>query len=133
MEQEKKYKLIFLTTIYHKSQSHNPKTFKISRIIMAAKQAAEKLISSHKVAVFSKTYCPYCSKTKSTLQGLNVPNVGILELDTESNGSDIQAYLKDKTGQNSVPNVFINGKHIGGNSDLQELHSKGELQKLIAA
>jgi glutaredoxin 3 len=100
---------------------------------MAAKQAAEKLISSHKVAVFSKTYCPYCSKTKSTLQGLNVPNVGILELDNESNGSDIQAYLKDKTGQNSVPNVFINGKHIGGNSDLQELHSKGELQKLIAA
>lgn len=31
---------------------------KISRVIMAAKQAAEKLISSHKVAVFSKTWCP---------------------------------------------------------------------------
>ena len=74
-----------------------------------------------------------CSKTKATLQGLNVPNVGILELDKEAEGSDIQAYLKDKTGQSSVPNVFINGKHIGGNSDLQELNSKGELQKLIAA
>lgn len=74
-----------------------------------------------------------CQKTKSTLQGLNVPNVGILELDNDSNGSDIQAYLKEKTGQNTVPNVFINGKHIGGNSDLQDLNSKGELQKLIAA
>ncbi len=31
---------------------------------MAAKQVAEKLISEHLVAVFSKTYCPYCKRAK---------------------------------------------------------------------
>jgi glutaredoxin 3 len=32
---------------------------------MAAKQAAEKLISEHFVAMFSKTWCPYCQRAKS--------------------------------------------------------------------
>jgi glutaredoxin 3 len=64
---------------------------------------------------------------------LNAKNVGIVELDNEADGSAIQEYLQEKTGQRTVPNVFINGKHIGGNSDVQDLLSKGELQKLIEA
>lgn len=60
---------------------------------MAAKQAAEKLISEHLVAVFSKSYCPYCSQAKSVIEklGLDKSKVGILELDQMgSEGSDIQ-------------------------------------------
>lgn len=60
---------------------------------MAAKQAAEKLISEHLVAIFSKSYCPYCSQAKSVIEklGLDKSKVGILELDTMgSEGSDIQ-------------------------------------------
>ena len=44
-------------------------------------------------------------------------------------GSDIQAALKEITGQSSVPNIFIGQKHIGGNSDLQE--KKGDLPELL--
>lgn len=74
-----------------------------------------------------------CSKTKATLKSLDVPGVGIVELDEVEDGSDIQAYLADKTGQRTVPNVFIGGKHIGGNDDFQKLYSSGELKQLIAA
>jgi glutaredoxin 3 len=44
-------------------------------------------------------------------------------------GSAIQSTLGDITGQTTVPNIFINQKHIGGNSDLQA--KKGELKNLL--
>ena len=45
-------------------------------------------------------------------------------------GSAIQDALRDMTGQKTVPNIFINKTHIGGNSDLQE--KKGEqLERLL--
>ena len=44
-------------------------------------------------------------------------------------GSAIQDALEEMTGQRSVPNVFINHKHIGGNSDLQA--KKGELGAML--
>ena len=64
---------------------------------------------------------------------MNAPDVGIIELDEESDGADIQNYLFEKTGQRTVPNIFIGGKHIGGSSDLSSLEGSGELQKLIKA
>lgn len=50
-----------------------------------------------------------------------------------SDGSDIQDALYEITGQRTVPNVFIAGEHIGGNSDLQALHSKDLLEPKIKA
>lgn len=41
--------------------------------------------------------------------------------------------LKDITGQTTVPNVFINGKHIGGCSDVIAMHSHGDLAKTIVS
>lgn len=55
----------------------------------------------------------------------------VLELDTISHGSSIQNALQEMTGQRTVPNIFINQKHIGGNSDLQDLHRAGKLQSLL--
>lgn len=45
-------------------------------------------------------------------------------------GSDIQDALQQLTKQRTVPNIFINRKHIGGNSDLQKL-STGQLKGLL--
>lgn len=78
--------------------------------------------------MFSKSYCPYCSATKSLLRSYDA-NVYTIELDQESNGSAIQDALHELTGQKTVPNIFINRKHIGGNSDLQA--KKGELPTLL--
>ena len=43
------------------------------------------------------------------------------------NGPAIQNKLKEMTGQRTVPNVFIKGKHIGGADDTIKLHSEGNL------
>jgi len=47
-------------------------------------------------------------------------------------GHLIQMELLTQTGQRTVPNVFIGGKHIGGNSDLQELHQQGRLTSMLS-
>merc|ERR1712045_531229 len=83
-------------------------------------------IAGNKVVVYSKTYCPYCTKTKDLLKSLGV-DFKLIELDTVDNGSTIQAYLAEKTGQRTVPNIFIGGAHQGGNSDLQAAHQSGAL------
>ena len=47
------------------------------------------------------------------------------------NGADIQNTLKSMTGQSTVPNVWIAGKHIGGNSDIQALGA-AKVKEMIA-
>ena len=47
------------------------------------------------------------------------------------NGTTIHEKLKEMTGQRTVPNVFIRGKHIGGADDTIKLHDEGKLMDLI--
>jgi glutaredoxin 3 len=85
-------------------------------------------IASEKVVVFSKSFCPFCKSTKSLFED-NKVDAKIIELNEMDNGNDIQDALQELSGQRTVPNVFINGEHIGGNSDVQAAWSAGELQK----
>lgn len=89
------------------------------------------LIATKEVFVASKTYCPYCTAAKRLLEKV-APQAYILELDTMEDGDEIQQALAQITGQRTVPNVFIKGKHIGGNSDLQAL-GESKIKKLISA
>lgn len=96
------------------------------------------LLTSTALAVFSKSYCPYCKATKSLLTemgakyyALELDQVGTSttkpypkytladHLKTPDDGSAIQGALAEITGQSTVPNVFIGKEHIGGNSDVQ--------------
>eukprot|EP01028_Stygiella_incarcerata_P000329 TRINITY_DN1036_c0_g1_i2.p1 TRINITY_DN1036_c0_g1~~TRINITY_DN1036_c0_g1_i2.p1 ORF type:complete len:142 (+),score=31.81 TRINITY_DN1036_c0_g1_i2:78-503(+) len=83
---------------------------------LRAKNFVEKSIESSRVVVFSKTYCPFCKKSKETLKSLNPL---VIELDTRDDMRYIALYLMEKTGQRTVPSIFIDGVHIGGNSDLE--------------
>ncbi|EDU39485.1 GrxC Glutaredoxin [Pyrenophora tritici-repentis] len=94
----------------------------------AAKTKVQSIIDENAVAVFSKSYCPYCRQTKQLLTDKGAKFYAI-ELDQVDDGSAMQAALGDLTGQTSVPNIFIAQKHIGGNSDLQA--KKGELPNLL--
>lgn len=99
--------------------------------------------------MFSKSYCPYCKASKDLLNSFDAKFTTV-ELDKEStcpssfdsdllieanvfrgtgDGSAIQDALQEITGQRTVPNIFINKKHIGGNSDLQA--KKNELEALL--
>ncbi|KAL1589594.1 hypothetical protein WHR41_01707 [Cladosporium halotolerans] len=95
---------------------------------MAAKTKAQDIIDNNAVAVFSKSYCPYCKATKSLLSEAGAKPY-ILELDQIDDGAAIQDALEEMTKQRSVPNIFIGQKHIGGNSELQG--KKGQLSQLL--
>ncbi|KAI9654200.1 MAG: hypothetical protein M1821_006728 [Bathelium mastoideum] len=94
----------------------------------AAKTKAQGIIDDNSVAVFSKSYCPYCKATKQLLSELGAKPY-IIELDQVDDGADIQDALEEMTSQRSVPNIFISKQHIGGNSDLQA--KKGDLPTLL--
>ena len=47
------------------------------------------------------------------------------------NGADIQSSLRDMTGQNTVPNIFIKGKHIGGCDKTLAAIASGDFQRLV--
>lgn len=91
---------------------------------------AKAIVSANPVAVFSKSYCPFCIRVKQLLTQLGATFKAI-ELDIEKDGSETQAALAEWTGQRTVPNVFIGGKHIGGCDDVMALHSGGKLVPLL--
>lgn len=96
------------------------------------KQKVEKLIKDKPIFIASKSYCPYCTKTKNTVSAIT-KEAYIIELDQMPDGQEIQDALLEITGQRTVPNVFIAGEHIGGNSDVQALNSADKLVPKIKA
>lgn len=92
----------------------------------------QNLIKEKPVFIASKTYCPYCTKAKNTIAAIT-KDAYILELDTMDNGQEIQDALYHITNQKTVPNVFIGGEHVGGNSDVQALSSQDKLEPKIKA
>ncbi|CAI9111498.1 OLC1v1011731C1 [Oldenlandia corymbosa var. corymbosa] len=97
---------------------------------MAAVQKAKDLISSNPAVVFSKSYCPFCMSVKKLLTDIGATFKAI-ELDTESDGGEIQNALFEISKQRTVPNVFIGGKHIGGCDDTTALHKGEKLVPLL--
>lgn len=104
--------------------------FKSTPVTQETLDSINNTIKQNKVTVFSKSYCPYCHQTKDLLNGLG-QEFYVEELDKQSNGSTIQKGLQELTGQRTVPNIFINGVHIGGNSDLQQLNYSGKLKPML--
>ncbi|KAI5847787.1 thioredoxin-like protein [Morchella snyderi] len=96
----------------------------------ATKQKVQSIIDSNPVAVFSKSYCPYCKASKESLSALGAKPY-VLELDQIDDGAELQDALQEITGQRTVPQNFIGHTFIGGNSDLQA--RKSELPHLLKA
>ena len=97
-----------------------------------------KYIEEHDVMIFAKSTCPHCKNSKKVLDilekktGMVGWNARSLYLDYMSaDGPKIHAALVEKTGHTTVPNVFIAGKHVGGNAELTNMYESGELLKTI--
>ncbi|KAG2659873.1 glutaredoxin-like [Panicum virgatum] len=91
---------------------------------------AKEIVASTPVVVISKTYCPFCTRVKQLLAQLGA-NYKAVELDVESDGSDLQSALAEWTGQRTVPNVFVKGERIGGCDATMAMHNGGKLVPLL--
>ncbi|PIN06820.1 Glutaredoxin [Handroanthus impetiginosus] len=90
----------------------------------------ENVIYSNKIAIFSKSYCPYSLRAKRIFSELEEQPF-VVELDLREDGYKIQDVLLELVGRRTVPQVFVNGKHIGGSDDLQAAVRSGQLQNLL--
>ncbi|XP_031388644.1 glutaredoxin-C3 isoform X2 [Punica granatum] len=100
-----------------------------ARASNSAPAFVQNVIYSNKIAIFSKSYCPYCMRAKLIFSELR-EQPHVVELDLREDGSEIQRALLDLTGRRTVPQVFVNGKLVGG-SDAAFM--SGQLQKLLSS
>ncbi|XP_053295572.1 uncharacterized protein zgc:152951 [Pleuronectes platessa] len=80
-----------------------------------------------RVTVYSIQGCPHCVQAKATLGRLEVP---VCDVDLGRH-PELRAAVKELTGRSSVPQIFFNNVHVGGNDDLQKLAPE-ELQRLVS-
>eukprot|EP00250_Pteridium_aquilinum_P034033 c6908_g1_i1 orf=503-1039(-) len=106
-----------------RSMSDTPSPAKLEELIKSKN-------SENPVVVYSKTWCPYCARVKSLFKELGVKPF-VVELDELADEVEVQGALQRLTGQSTVPNVFIGGKHIGGCDDTLALHQRGKLIPLL--
>ena len=83
-----------------------------------------------KIEIYTKAFCPYCSRAKALLDG---KGADYEEFDITMGGPKRAEMLERANGRSTVPQIFIDGKHIGGSDDLAALERQGELDTLIAA
>ncbi|KAJ1965786.1 hypothetical protein GGI12_000531 [Dipsacomyces acuminosporus] len=92
------------------------------------------LIKRNRVMVFSKTYCPYSRRAKALLSWYKTDGgleFAVLEADLESDPLAVKTALSRISGRATFPNVFVDGKSIGGSDDIQAMHASGELAALL--
>ena len=80
------------------------------------------------VIVYTTLFCPYCTAAKSLLTKKGVP---FEEIDATGN-SDLRQEIMERSGQHTVPQIFIGEQSVGGFSELNELDMCGELDELLA-
>ncbi|XP_075539836.1 uncharacterized protein LOC142574688 [Dermacentor variabilis] len=96
----------------------------------AASNFVSETLDKNSVVIFSKSYCPFCKKAKNIFDGLGVAYMSV-ELDSRSDGSDIQKVLGDMTGASTVPRVFVKKQCLGGASDVEDMNRNNKLQPLL--
>lgn len=83
------------------------------------------------IIIYTTKTCPYCVRAKSLLKQKNINN--IVEIDVTENDGLRQEMTKKAGGRRTVPQIFINGTHVGGCDDLYALESNGKLDFLLNA
>jgi glutaredoxin 3 len=80
------------------------------------------------VAIYTTPWCPYCHRAKALLAR---KGVAFDEIDAEGR-PDLRRWLMSASGQDTVPQVFINNQPVGGYSDIANLDRTGKLDAKLA-
>lgn len=80
------------------------------------------------ITIYSSNYCPYCIRAKQLLAGKGLAYNEILV----DGKPDVRAEMARRAGRTSVPQIWINGMHVGGCDDLIALDRSGKLDTMLA-
>ncbi|MBF0096854.1 MAG: glutaredoxin 3 [Magnetococcales bacterium] len=81
------------------------------------------------VVIYSTTVCPFCVRAKALL---SKKKVAFQEINLTEHPERREEMVSRANGRRTVPQIFINGQHVGGCDDLHELEAAGELDPLLA-
>lgn len=80
------------------------------------------------VVIYTKPWCPYCRRARALLER---KGVDYEEIDIRHRPELEREMIDRARGRTTVPQVFIDGKHVGGCDDLHELERRGHLDELL--
>jgi glutaredoxin 3 len=83
---------------------------------------------SSRIEMYSTAMCPYCVAAKNFLVSRGL---GYEEVRIDRDRAQFEAMLRRSGGARSVPQIFINDRHVGGYTDLIALHQSGELDSWL--
>ena len=81
-----------------------------------------------RVEIYSKFLCPYCTRAKKLLES---KGIDFEEYEITMDADKRKEMIQRANGRSTVPQIFINGQHIGGSDDLAELDRGGRLDPLL--
>jgi glutaredoxin 3 len=81
-----------------------------------------------RVEIYTKFGCPYCARAKRLLED---KGVDYEEYELNSSPGKRDEMLERAPGRTTVPQIFINGRHVGGSDDLAELERSGRLDPML--
>ena len=82
------------------------------------------------VVIYTKPGCPYCTSAKALLDS---KGADYTEIVASNDPAKKQEMIQRSNGRMTFPQVFIDGRHIGGSDDLAALDRKGGLDPLLEA
>ena len=88
---------------------------------------ASTLTSMARATIYTTTLCPYCVQAKRLLDQLAIPYD---EIDVSNDGDRRAEMVQKAEGRRTVPQIFIDGEHVGGYAELRALADTGGLAHL---
>lgn len=82
------------------------------------------------IVIYTTPVCPYCTHAKALFSRKGV--TGIKEINVAASDALREEMMRKSGGRKTVPQIFINGMHIGGFDDLSALDQSGRLDPMIA-
>jgi glutaredoxin 3 len=83
-----------------------------------------------RVEIYTKFMCPYCARAKQLLQS---KGVDYEETEISMDAAKREEMIQRADGRTTVPQIFIDGRHVGGSDDLAELERSGRLDPMLQA
>ena len=99
-------------------------------LVATLEETIQQTTANNEVVIYSKSWCPYCAQCKALFDDMAIDYTAV-ELDERDDGDQLQAALLEVTKQRMVPNVFVNGQHLGGSDDTQQAARSGKLAELL--
>lgn len=83
-----------------------------------------------KVEMYTWRTCPFCIRAKDLLRR---KGVDFIEYSIDGDEAARAQMARRANGRRSVPQIFINERHVGGCDDLHELDYQGKLDQMLAS